>query len=215
MNCNWGYFSSQEKIAYFLTQEAVHLIYFKFLRVQMLNLTHVLLFLPVKTERQTSNLHVTWKKCLDLTCLPSLSLLDSESEFPTPSSSFYHHHTWLKEWSYNPHFYVTLMQFWFSLTVWLADFMSHVETFCFSTCALFTVGSNASLSVCVSVYLGLLETRCVLNSESIQLSLFQCGMGKGLIVVWEKETISFWTYISVHCPGRQGVHKQCPLYPTS
>ena len=34
MNCNGSYFSSQEKIAYFLTQEAVHLLlHFKFLRV--------------------------------------------------------------------------------------------------------------------------------------------------------------------------------------
>ena len=34
INCNGIYFSSQEKIAYFLTQQAVHLfVHFKFLRV--------------------------------------------------------------------------------------------------------------------------------------------------------------------------------------
>ena len=34
INCNGVYFSSKEQIAYFLTQEAVHvLVHFKFLRV--------------------------------------------------------------------------------------------------------------------------------------------------------------------------------------
>ncbi len=35
----------------------------------------------------------------------------------------------------------------------------------------------------------MLLQRCILNSESVQLSVFWCGMGIGMIMVWENEMV--------------------------
>ncbi len=61
--------------------------------------------------------------------------------------------------------------------------------------------SEFNTSICLSWNTGLWSveiTRCVLNSESTQLLLLWCGIGIGIIVVWEREMVCIFTILFVY-----------------